>query len=140
MLPTWHALLESLLNKPPVLHVTIIRDTLILRFFASFAKSQNLILAKFLCYTVSSWISLEKYVHTALVALNKAILIFWLNHSCLLHYRLNSNSYFRWTAPKHPTTPTYNMLKSHKNHRDNQPLFLLTAGCEHPPPTSYHPF
>ena len=40
-------LLESLLNKPRVLHVTIIRDTLILRFFASFAKSQNLILAKF---------------------------------------------------------------------------------------------
>ena len=45
-------LLESLLNKPRVLHVTIIRNTLILRFFASFAKSQNLILAKFLCYTV----------------------------------------------------------------------------------------
>ena len=34
---------------------------------------------------------------------------------------------------KHPTTPTSNMLKSHKI-TDNRPPFLLTASCESPPP------
>ena len=36
-------------------------------------------------------------------------------------------------------TPTSNMLKSHKNHRDDWPPFLLTASCEAPPPIPYHP-
>ena len=37
---------------------------------------------------------------------------------------------------KHPTIPTFNVLKSHKNHRDDQPPFLLTASCEGPSLTS----
>ena len=35
---------------------------------------------------------------------------------------------------------TSNMLNSHKNHRDDQPPFLLTVSCEALPPTRYRPF
>ena len=82
----------------------------------------------------------DQLPHTALMVLNEAMVSFWLYHPCFLHYRLKGYSKFQQIPTKHPTIPTSNMLKSHKNHRDDQPPSLLTASCEGPPPTPYHPF
>ena len=68
--------------------------------------------------------------HTALMTVNKATLGFWLYHPCLLHYR------FQQIPIKHPTTPTSNMLTSHKNHRDNRPTTLFQMKLKTPPPIS----